>query len=69
MPSDTPRLDGLNSEKIAEMASRFIRQGEEYTRTDQETAAYAQATAYAATGLLGEAYKIRLALERLVREG
>jgi hypothetical protein len=66
MASDTPRLDGLDPERIAELASRFLREAETYSRADHEATAFMQAAAYAAMGILGEVHKMRLALDELV---
>lgn len=59
MGSTTPRLDGINSEKIAEMASRYIREGDESSRTDFQAAAFTQATALSTLAMLAEVHHLR----------
>lgn len=68
MTSETPRLDGLDPERIAELASRRMAEGREFGRSDQETAAFSEAIAFAAMGILAEVHKMRLALDELVKQ-
>ncbi len=65
MDSASPRIEGLDPERIAELASRYIREGEAASRTDQATAAFTQATAFAAMATLHEVHKLRLAVEAI----
>ena len=64
MASTTPRLDGIDPEKVAELASRYIREGDESNRTDFQTAAFTHATAFATMAMLSELHHLR----REVRE-
>jgi hypothetical protein len=68
MTPGTPRLDGLDPERIAELAAKMLRTGEEDTRTDLQISAFTQASAFAAMGILAEVHKMRLALDDLVKD-
>lgn len=65
MASETPRIDGLNAEKLAELASRYVREGDESTRTDFQAAAFTQATACAGMAILSEVHQLRKAIEAM----